>query len=118
MGSLRSFRSSRMTFGGGRTERCSLSASSVETLCSIEFAGERRKLATHYDTMMSSARAEMIFAAASAPAPAEYYRDVRKSLVERFRRDPYLGDDNAEFFADKCIADWLEQCPLDFEMAP
>jgi hypothetical protein len=77
--------------------------------------GRAPELAGHYDTMMTSARAEMIFTAASAQAPAEYYRDVRRSLVERFRRDPYLGEDNAEFFADKCITDWLEQCSLDFE---
>lgn len=79
--------------------------------------GRAPEVASHYDTMMTSARAEMIFEAASAQAPAEYYRDVRKSLVERFRRDPHLGDDNAEFFADKCITDWLEQCPLDFEVS-
>ena len=72
-------------------------------------------VASHYDSMMDAARAEMIFAAASAQPAAEYYQDVRTSLVERFRRDPLLSEENAEFFADKCITDWLEQCPLDFE---
>ena len=72
-------------------------------------------VATHYDSMMDAARAEMIFAAASAQAAAEYYQDVRSSLVDRFRRDPHLSEINAEYFADKCITDWLEQCPLDFE---
>jgi hypothetical protein len=64
---------------------------------------------------MDAARAEMIFAAASAQPATEYYQDVRTSLVKRFTRDPYLSDENAEFFADKCMTDWLEQCPLDFE---
>jgi hypothetical protein len=72
-------------------------------------------VASHYDSMMDAARAEMIFAAVSAQPATEYYQDVRTSLVERFRRDPYLSEENAEFFADKCITDWLEQCPLDFE---
>jgi hypothetical protein len=72
-------------------------------------------VASHYDSMMDAARAEMVFAAASAQPAAEYYQDVRTNLVERFRRDPYLSEENAEFFADKCITDWLEQCPLDFE---
>jgi len=72
-------------------------------------------VASHYDSMMDAARAEMIFATASERPAAQYYQDVRTSLVERFKRDPHLSEENAEFFAYKCITDWLEQCPLDFE---
>jgi hypothetical protein len=73
------------------------------------------ELASHYESMIDAARAEMVFGAVSSQPANEYYLDVRKSLVERFTRDPYLGEENAEFFADKCMADWLGQCPLDFE---
>lgn len=77
--------------------------------------GRAPDVANHYDSMMVAARAEMIFTAATGQPAAQYYQDVRTSLVERFRRDPHLSEENAEFFADKCITDWLQLCPLDFE---
>jgi hypothetical protein len=73
-------------------------------------------LAAHFDAMMEAARRDMIFTAAGDFAVAEFYIDLRKRLVERFSAD-LLPVVNAEFLADKCITDWLQQCPLDFEEA-
>jgi len=74
-------------------------------------------LATHFDTMMEAARREMIFNSAGDQAPAEYYMDLRERLIARFSEGELLPRVNAEFLAYKCITDWLQQCPLDFEEA-
>lgn len=74
-------------------------------------------LATHFDTMMEGARREMIFNSAGDLGPTAYYMDLRERLIARFSEGDLLPRVNAEFLADKCITDWLQQCPLDFEEA-
>ena len=92
-------------------ERCSWSDSSGEMLCLTGFGtGAGRGQPLRLDDGCGSGRDDL--RGRIGQPPAKYYQDVRTSLVKRFRRDPYLSEENAEFFADKCITDWLEQCPV------
>jgi hypothetical protein len=73
-------------------------------------------LASYFDAQIESARRDMVLSSADGSAPGAFYRELRERLVARFSSD--LPQSNAEFLAQKCIADWLQQCPLDFEPAP
>ena len=57
--------------------------------------------------------AAMILASIAMDGPAGFYIDLKKSLIERFRIYT-LSQENAEHLANKCLADWLQQCPLKF----
>lgn len=74
------------------------------------------EVASSFEVQIASARREMILAQAEGAAPAEYYSQVRRQLVQRF--GAIINQVNAEYLAQKCISDWLQQCPLDFEPAP
>jgi hypothetical protein len=71
-------------------------------------------VASYFESMMEVARKEMIFLAADDAGAASYYQELRHSLVARFSAS-VTSAVNAEYLAYKCITDWLQQCPLDFE---
>jgi len=71
------------------------------------------ELATAFQTKFDDARREMLLASVAAEGPTGFYGDLKKSLVERFSVYT-LSRENAEHLANKCIADWLQLCPLDF----
>lgn len=73
-------------------------------------------VASHFESMIEVARKEMIFMAAADGGAAKYYQDLREGLIERFSSS-VISTVNAEYLAYKCISDWLQQCPLDFEEA-
>jgi hypothetical protein len=74
------------------------------------------ELATAFQTRFDDARREMVLASFAGVGPTGYYLDLKRSLVERFSVYT-LSQENAEHLANKCIADWLQQCPLDFVTA-
>jgi len=71
-------------------------------------------LATLFESKIDDARREMTLSAFASTGPSSFYNDLRKNLVARFISD-LLSQENAEHLANKCVADWLQQCPLDFE---
>lgn len=73
-------------------------------------------VASHFESLIEVARKEMIFMAAADGGAAKYYQDLREGLIERFSSS-VISTVNAEYLAYKCISDWLQQCPLDFEEA-
>ena len=74
------------------------------------------ELATAFQTRFDDARREMLLASLGRVGPTDFYVDLKTSLVERFSVYT-LSRENAEHLANKCIADWLQQCPLDFVTA-
>lgn len=77
------------------------------------FQAQDPGLATAFRTKIDDARREMILASIAMDGPAGFYIDLKKSLIERFRIYT-LSQENAEHLANKCLADWLQQCPLKF----
>jgi hypothetical protein len=73
------------------------------------------EIASNFESQIEAAQREMILSSADGSVPAEFYSQLRSRLVERF--SSLLNQTNAEYLAQKCVADWLQQCPLNFESA-
>jgi hypothetical protein len=73
------------------------------------------ELGSAFESKIEAALLDMRQSAFASDTPAAFYSEVRKNLVARFIRE--TTQENAEYLASKCIADWLQLCPLDFEAA-
>ena len=73
-------------------------------------------LATLVEAEIDAALREMVMSAIAAIPPAQFLVELRERLVRRFSAGvAHISQPNAESLADKCISDWLQQCPLQFE---
>jgi hypothetical protein len=80
------------------------------------FQTRQPDLATLFRTKFDDARREMLLSSATSPGAARFYLDLKKDLISRFSVYT-MSQENAEHLANKCIADWLQQCPLKFVAA-
>jgi hypothetical protein len=73
-------------------------------------------LATLVEGEIDAALRSLILGSISSAGPADYLTAVQTGLVNRFTTSiGKISLPNAEHLASKCLSDWLQQCPLDFE---
>lgn len=72
------------------------------------------EVATHLQHVLATEKNQLELSAVGVPGPEDRFQAVRADVLRSIRSDGALTPINAQHVADMAIADWLQECSLDF----